>query len=133
MLLYATSNILSRKILSRISLPVDPLLRKERAGFRRGWSLTHTQIVEQASENNEWNSPVYVKMSPGSLIGSIPPALWKILNHYRIPDKLISIKKTMYKDFFCLDLIRMHPDYIKRFGMRWNPPGRRRRLRETWK
>ena len=103
MLLSATSKVLSRVILNRISASVDPLLRKEQAGFRKGRScadqiFTLRQIVEQS---NEWNSPVYANFIDFTkAFDSINrPALWKILSHYGIPDKLINIIRMLYVDF----------------------------------
>jgi len=103
MLLPVTSKILSRVILNRISTTVDPHLRKEQAGFRKGRScadqiFTLRQIMEQS---NEWNSTVYVNFIDFTkAFDSVNrPALWKILSHYGIPEKLISIIKLLYVDF----------------------------------
>ncbi|KAI0217296.1 hypothetical protein LSAT2_030866 [Lamellibrachia satsuma] len=54
-LLSITSKVFSRMILDRISEALDPLLRKERAGFRKGKScgdhiFTLRQILEQCHE-----------------------------------------------------------------------------------
>ena len=59
-LLSVTSKVFSRVILDRISAAIDPLMRKERAGFRKGRScgdhiFTLRQIMEQCQE---WNMPV---------------------------------------------------------------------------
>ena len=62
-LLSVTSNVFSRVILDRISVAIDPLMRKEQAGFRKGISCrdhniicTLRQIIEQCQE---WNTSVY--------------------------------------------------------------------------
>ena len=60
-LLSITSKVFSRVILDRISEALDPMLRKEQAGFRKGKScgdhiFTLRQILEQCQE---WNTPFY--------------------------------------------------------------------------
>jgi len=77
MLLSVTSKVLSRVILNRLSTKVDPLLRKEQAGFRKGRSCTDQtftlrQIVEQS---NEWNATVYTNFLPRGPVGHTE-ALW---------------------------------------------------------
>ena len=61
-LLSVTSKVFSRVILNRISTALDPMLRKEQAGFRKGRScgehiFTTRQILEQCQE---WKTPYYV-------------------------------------------------------------------------
>ena len=61
-LLSVTSKVFSRVILNRISTALDPMLRKEQAGFRKGRScgehiFTTRQILEQCQE---WKTPCYV-------------------------------------------------------------------------
>ena len=103
MLLSVTSKVLSRVILNRLSETSDTLLRKEQAGFRKGRScadqiFTLRQIVEQS---NEWNTTIYANFIDfAKAFDSINrPALWRILSHYGIPDKMISIIKLMYTEF----------------------------------
>ena len=60
-LLSITSKVFSRVDLDRISEALDPLLRKEQAGFRKGKScgdhiFTLRQTLEQCQE---WNTPFY--------------------------------------------------------------------------
>ena len=103
MLLSVTSKVLSRIILNRMSSIVDPHLRKEQAGFRKGKScadqiFTLRQILEQS---NEWNTSLYANFIDFTkAFDSIHrPALWEILSHYGIPNKIISIIKMLYRDF----------------------------------
>ena len=103
MLLSITSKVLCRVILNRITDMVDPLLRNEQAGFRRGRScadhiFTLRQIMEQS---NEWNATVYANFIDfAKAFDSIHrPAMWKIMEHYGIPNKIISIIKMLYQDF----------------------------------
>jgi len=103
MLLSVTSEILSKIILCRISTIVEPQLRKEQAGFRKGKSCTDQiftlrQIIGQCKK---WNSSVYINFVDFTkAFASIHrPAMWKILKHYGIPDKLIVIIMMLYNNF----------------------------------
>ena len=103
MLLPVTSKVLSRIILNRLSDTIDHYLRKEQAGFRKGRScaehiFTLRQIIEQS---NEWRATIYINFIDfAKAFDSINrTALWKILSHYGIPNKIISIIKMLYRDF----------------------------------
>ena len=103
MLLSITYKVLSRVVLNRLTTTVDPLLRKEQAGFRKGRGcadqiFTLRQIVEQS---NEWSSTVYANFIDFTkAFDSVNrPTLWRILGHYGIPDKLVSIIKMLYSDY----------------------------------
>ena len=103
MLLPVTSKVLSRIILDRLNDAVELLLRKEQAGFRKGRScadhiFTLRQILEQS---NEWNTTIYANFIDfAKAFDSINrTALWRILRHYGIPDKICSIIKMLYRDF----------------------------------
>ena len=91
-LLSITSKVFSRVILDRISEALDPLLRKEQAGFRKGKScgdhiFTLRQILEQCQE---WNTPFYANFVDfKKAFDSIHrDSLWRILRHYGIPPRL---------------------------------------------
>ena len=103
MLLLVTYKVLSRVVLNRLTLTVDPLLRKEQTGFRKGGHcgdqiFTLRQIVEQTYE---WSSTVYANFidftKPFDSVNR--PTLWRVLGHYGIPDKLMSIIKMLYSDY----------------------------------
>ena len=103
MLLSVTYKVLSRVVLNRLTTTVHPLLRKEQTGFRKGRScadqiFTLRQIVEQS---NEWSSTVYANFNDFTkAFDSVNrPTLWRILGHYGIPDKLVSIIKMLYSDY----------------------------------
>ena len=103
MLLSVTYKVLSRVVLNRLTAAVDPLIRKEQAGFRKGRGcadqiFTLRQIVEQS---NEWSSTVYANFIDfAKAFDSVNrPTLWRILGHYGIPDKLVSIIKMLYSGF----------------------------------
>jgi hypothetical protein len=88
---------------TRIRDQTDPKVRKEQAGFREGRScsdqiFTLRQIMEQ---NDEWICSRYTNFIDFSKAFDIVlrPALWKILAHYGIPNKIISIIKILYTEF----------------------------------
>ena len=102
-LLSLTSKIMSRIIQKRLSNAIDVKLRTEQAGFRAGRScsdhiFTLRQILEQS---HEFNSPVYVNFVDfRKAFDSIHrDSLWKILQHYGVPEKLVSVIKLLYTDF----------------------------------
>ena len=105
MLLSVQGKVLSRIILERVRGAGDPKLRDQHAGFHRNRSCVDQIgslriIVEQS---NEWNSTLYInfidfKKASDSVNREI---LWKLLRHYRIADKIISLIQCMYKDLSC--------------------------------
>ncbi|KAK3515953.1 hypothetical protein QTP86_004679, partial [Hemibagrus guttatus] len=104
-LLPLTSKVFCRIILQRIIAAVDIKLRQEQAGFRKGKScidhiFTLRQILEQS---HEWNSPLYlVFVDFEKAFDSLHrDSLWKILRHYGIPKKLVTIIQDLYKNFEC--------------------------------
>ena len=98
MLLSVTSKVLSRVILNIIRDLTDPLPHEEQAGFRKGKSCS-SQIL--TLPYLVMNSSVYVNFIDfAKAFDSVHhPALWKILGHYDIPDKEISIIRMLYVDF----------------------------------
>ena len=104
-LLPLASKVISRILVNRIQAGVDKALRKEQAGFRKGRGTTEQifilrNILEQA---NEWNSPVYIHFIDfEKAFDSVHrDSLWIIMKKYGIPQKLIKMVQTMYKDFQC--------------------------------
>ena len=82
---------------------VDQLLRKNQAGFRKGKSCSDQifalrQIIEQS---HEWNATVYANFIDfQKAFDSVNrPALWRILAHYGIPDKISTLIKMLYTGF----------------------------------
>ena len=103
MLLSVTYKVLSQVVLNRLTATVDPLLWKEQAGFRKGRGcadqiFTLRQIVEKC---NEWSATVYANFTDFTKAFDCVnhPTLWRILGHYGIPDKLVSITKMLYSDY----------------------------------
>ena len=95
--------ILCRIILDRIQETVDKKLRKEQAGFRKDKSCTdHIAtlriIVEQCIE---WQSSLYINFVDfEKAFDNIDrTVLWKLLRHYGLPTKFVTLIKNMYEGF----------------------------------
>ena len=101
-LLNSISKILARIIHNRLSSVLDPLLRKEQAGFRPQRSCvnqinTLRIIVEQSVE---MQSPLYmVFVDFERAFDSVNrDFIFKALEKYYVPEKIIRLIKEMYKD-----------------------------------
>ena len=86
-----------------MNVVTEPILREQQAGFRKGRScsdhiFTLRQIFEQAQE---WNAPLLANFIDfEKAFDSVHrPALWNILRHYGIPQKIINIIKMLYSNF----------------------------------
>ncbi|XP_078679467.1 uncharacterized protein LOC144915099 [Branchiostoma floridae x Branchiostoma belcheri] len=105
MLLSVPGKVFNRILLERMREAVDAKLRDEQAGFRKNRSCadqiaTLRIIIEQSLE---WNSPLYINfIDYEKAFDSIDRnTLWKILRHYGIPEKIISLIQSTYKDMSC--------------------------------
>ena len=105
MLLSIPSKVLTRIILNRMKVAVDKSLRDEQAGFRKDRSCidqiaTLRIIVKQSIE---WSSPLYLLFVDfEKAFDSLDrEAIWWILCHYGIPDKIIDMLKVQYQGFTC--------------------------------
>ena len=102
MLLSIPGKVLSRIILNRIKAKVDKKLRDNQAGFRKNRSCADQIsslriILEQSAELNTSLYANFIDYSKA--FDSIDRnTLWKIMANYGIPDKLINLIKSMYKD-----------------------------------
>nr|KAG5701641.1 hypothetical protein BaRGS_019330 [Batillaria attramentaria] len=102
MLLSVPGKVLNRVLLERMSEAVDPMLRDQQAGFRRNRSCADQIaslriIVEQSLE---WNSPLNINFI--DCFDSVDrEALWKLLRHYGVPRKIISLIQCTYQDMSC--------------------------------
>ena len=110
MLLSIPGKVLSRVILERLKEAVDGRLRDEQAGFRPKRACTDQIatlriIVEQSLE---WNSSLYVNfVDYEKAFDSLDrEALWKLMRHYGIPDKFVTLIKKMYEGMKCRVLLR---------------------------
>jgi len=104
-LLSVPGKIFCRVLLQRIKQGIDKQLREEQAGFRSGRSCNDQifvlrTIVEQSIE---WNSSLYINyIDFEKAFDSVHhPSLWKILELYGFPTKVINIIKDMYEDNRC--------------------------------
>ena len=105
MLLSVPGKVLNRVLLERIKAAVDPKLRNQQAGFRRNRSYADQIaslriIVEQSLE---WNSPLYINFIDfEKAFDSVDrKTLWKLLRHYGVPWKIISLIRCTYQDMSC--------------------------------
>ncbi|GFR77513.1 reverse transcriptase SR3-right [Elysia marginata] len=104
MLLSVPGKVLNRIILKRLKEAVDPLLRDQPAGFRKNRSCADQIaslriIVEQSLE---WISSLYINfIDYEKAFDSVDSeTLLRLLKHYGIPKKIISIKCN-YQDMKC--------------------------------
>ena len=104
-LLSIPGKVFNRVLLNRIKTATDPKLRDEQAGFRSNRSTTDQIatlriIVEQSLE---WNSPLIVNfLDYEKAFDSIDrELLWKIMRHYGIPEKIVSLVRNMYEGTCC--------------------------------
>ena len=105
MLLSVPGKVLNRILLERIKKAVDPNLRDQQAGFRRNRSCadqisTLRIIVEQSLE---WNSPLYINfIDYEKAFDSVDrETLWKLLRHYGVPEKFVSLIHCIYQGMTC--------------------------------
>ena len=105
-LILTTNKILEKMIYKQIAKEVDKHLREEQAGFRVGRGTTEqifilrNNIVEQAIE---WNSNLYICFVDfEKAFDSVHrDTLWKIIEHYGIPDKIMRLMKSMCNNSQC--------------------------------
>ena len=105
MLLSVPGKVLNRVLLERMKEAVDPKLQDQQAGFRRNTSfadqITSLRIIVEQSL--EWNSPLYINfIDYEKAFDSVDrEALWKLLRHYGVPEKIIALIRCTYQDMSC--------------------------------
>lgn len=104
-LLSIPSKVLSRILLNRLREPIDSKLRKEQAGFRESRSCTDqiTTLRIIIEQSMEYCSPLYMAFVDfeKAFDRVQREAIWKTMQSYGIPPKIISIVKMMYKEYTC--------------------------------
>ena len=101
MQLSTTNKVFSKIILNRLGAGIDPQLRNEQAGFRKGKScsdhiFTLRQILEQSKE---WNTTLYATFIDLAFDSVHSESLRRIPRHYGIPSKTVNIIRMLYSDF----------------------------------
>ena len=101
-LMSIAAKIYNKMILNRIVPFVDPLLRKNQNGFRRGRStlsqiLCLRRIIEECKLSNRDLALVFVDFSKA--FDSVDrERMFEILKLYGIPDKIVSAIKVLYSN-----------------------------------
>ena len=102
MLLSTPGKVLNRILLKRMKVSADQYLRENQAGFRKIRScpdqIATLRIIIKKSL--KWKSSLYAKFIDfEKAFDSIDrDSLWKIMRHYGIPNKYISIFKATCED-----------------------------------
>ena len=103
MLLNMASKVFCRVILERIKITLDEKLREEQVGFRAGGSCTDQIATQQiiVEQSIEWQSSLYINFIDfEKAFDSISrEVLWKLLRHYGVPDKMVTIVRVLYEGF----------------------------------
>ena len=105
MLLSVPGKVINRIILERLKNEVDNILRDHQAGFRQGRGCidqiaTLRIIVEQSLE---FDSSLYINfVDYEKAFDSLDrDTLWKLLQHYGIPEKIITLIRNTYDGMTC--------------------------------
>ena len=105
MLLSVPSKVMTRIILERLKDALDAKLRPQQAGFRKDKSCTDQIatlriIIEQSLE---WNSTLYLNFIDfQKAFDSVDRGtIWKLLEHYGIPDLFIKLIQQLYNNAEC--------------------------------
>ena len=104
------SKIFCRILLKRIETVIDSTLREEQAGFRRGRGcmdqiFAFRNILEQSLELNISLCINFIDFQKA--FDSVHrESLWKILQTYGLPPKIINLIKMFYDNFECSIILR---------------------------
>ena len=104
-LLSVPGKIFCRVLLRRMKTSLEKILREEQAGFRSGRSCIDQIFVLRTiiEQSIEWNSSLYLNFIDfAKAFDSVHHStLWKILESYGFPKKVINILKSMYEGNQC--------------------------------
>ena len=105
MLLSVPGKVLNSVILDRLKTGVDAKLRDHQAGFRKDRSCTDQIATLQiiVEQSMEWDSSLYINfVDYEKAFDSLDrDTLWRLLQHYGILHKLISLIRNSYEDMAC--------------------------------
>jgi len=97
-LLSVPGKVFSKILLDRMKDVMDPQLRDNQASFIENRSCTDQIATLRIIIDNliEWNSPVYLNcVDYEKAFDSVDrEILWKLLRHYGVPNKLVSLVKA---------------------------------------
>ena len=100
-LLPVARKVLSNLIYNRLREAVDSNMREEQAGFRQGRGCSDQIFVLRTiiEECEEWKTPLLLNfIDLKKAFDSIHrPSMWKILEFYGIPSKIIRILASLYE------------------------------------
>ncbi len=117
-LLSVPDKIFNRVILDRMKDAVNHWLRDEQAGFRkeRSYQIATLRIILEQS--TEWNLSLYIDFVnyEKAFYSVHQRSLWQLLQHYRIPIKLMSLIKNSYEGMTCRVALVGH--FTKSFTVR---------------
>lgn len=104
-LLNMTNKIIAHILNKRITATIEPELRNEQSGFRRGKScidhISSLRIIVE--ESVEWRSPLYLLFIDFERAFDTlhHPAIWDALRCKGIPEPLIQLIKCLYDNASC--------------------------------
>ena len=98
----AAGPVLNRVLLEMMKEAIDPKLRDQQAGLRRNKSYAD-QIAIIVEQSLEWNFPLYINfIDYEKAFDSVGrETMWKLLRHYGVPKKIISLIRCTYQDMSC--------------------------------
>ena len=105
MLLSTPGIVLNSVLLDRMKEAVDPKLRDQQASFRwnRSCAEQTTSLHIIVEQSLELNSAIYFNFIDydRSFDSVDRETMWKLLRHYGVPEKIISLIRCTYQDTSC--------------------------------